>query len=205
MIWLLLYWLSSRSPSSSQTGHAEGRVHVRVVCDTCRHEYGYVMVRSASHTVGGGSGVVDGREQDHADEAARSKLERLHSKDFAPVPCPSCGDYQPEMVEKLRDQHLARVWRVVASLMIFSPLLLTMAMFLTMFVMMHVSADATARLVAAATAIWLAMIAIGSVVFGMVLYFRKRSFRNRLDPNDPAKLDDRLALAAKLVAAPDGN
>jgi hypothetical protein len=75
-----------------------GTVNKRNSCERCGHDYAYRMTRRAS-----------------GDARLRRELER----DCDPVPCPSCGWYQTQMVTYLRHQRYGRFFRAA---LIFLPL-----------------------------------------------------------------------------------
>jgi hypothetical protein len=70
-----------------------------VTCEQCKTEYVYRLERSASH---------ESQHEERALSVAQQELSKALTEAVDPVPCPSCGWYQADMVVEARRLH--RAW-----------------------------------------------------------------------------------------------
>lgn len=87
-----------------------GRTYKFVECEECKQKYVYGMVRKAT---GQGDSLYfldNAGAQNRARNSAQAQLEKALANDCDPVPCPKCGSYQDDMVEKLCREYRMWMW-----------------------------------------------------------------------------------------------
>jgi hypothetical protein len=77
-----------------------------VTCVKCRTCYCYAMKRTEFGTGTSVYGIDTQGAVDSAANRAAQKLQTALNDSFELVPCPNCGDYQPDMVTFLRNAQL---------------------------------------------------------------------------------------------------
>ena len=87
------------------TATVSGSAQKRVTCFSCQASYEY---RLTGRAVGGATSALwldNEGTKERAVAKARKNLDALLQRSHAPVPCPVCGNYQPNMVKILRAKH----------------------------------------------------------------------------------------------------
>jgi hypothetical protein len=79
-----------------------GSVLKFVRCEQCNHEYAYWMHRKIQHSSFSVLGLDNRGAANRADREAQTRLQRSLSNYCDPVPCPECGHYQSEMIDRVR-------------------------------------------------------------------------------------------------------
>src|SRR5262249_11977606 len=102
-------------------GRPHGSVRVPVCCVHCSCRFSYRMERTATHTITN-YGSISRHSMDAADDMADDKLEDKLAEDFDCVPCPRCGEYQPEMAERLKTERYKGLLRFQVVLIVFTVL-----------------------------------------------------------------------------------
>src|SRR4051794_27489036 len=138
-----------------------------VTCQPCGHSFAYRLARAAS-------GGTQAR--------ARERVRRALQAECDPVPCPACGAYQPDVVRRLRGEHLG--WMRAAGLAVSA-----------------VGAFACALGFVLGWTAWPAILSVVGAGLGLVLL--RVVLARRFDPNDPAGAEARKAAGKRAeVAAP---
>ncbi len=107
------------------TATAAGSVIKLVRCEQCSHEYGYKMSRKVSGRAFSALGLNNQNASDAATNLANRRLRRAIARSCDPVPCPSCGWYQEEMLARLRRTRFKWV-DTLAILLFMFPIFATM-------------------------------------------------------------------------------
>jgi hypothetical protein len=170
MLWILLMLSASRVRYSGETA-------VAVHCENCRRKYYYRLKRSAR---------AEATSKDQARLIAKQRLCRKLDGDIDPVPCPSCGWLQEEMVPLLRTPRLRWMQHLgIATLVIGAIFCIPLFLYF----------DPTTR-PADKPSLPLAVVSGSLVVWGglsMLTMLGMRSYLNaRYDPNDPETEEERI-------------
>lgn len=99
------------------TSTVQARIPKEVACEQCGFEYVYIMQRSGQ---GAGTSMLfldNTGAQDRASERARQEVLYKLEQSCDPVPCPSCGWYQQQMVVRART--LRYRWLTNAAILVF--------------------------------------------------------------------------------------
>jgi hypothetical protein len=121
--------------ANTYTVTTTGSVMKFVDCESCKGEYVYKLTRE-----GKGEGTdmlfLDNKGAiDRAEQEARSLMVARLAKSCDPVPCPMCGWYQQQMVERMRYHH--HRWMVTAGVFSFP-----IALFWSLFAMAFTTTSA---------------------------------------------------------------
>jgi hypothetical protein len=90
------------------SANVSGATYKFVECEECKQKYVYRMVRTGA---GQGNSLYfldNAGAQRRAQGQAKAELEHKLKKECDAVPCPKCGLYQEDMVEKMRKEY--RMW-----------------------------------------------------------------------------------------------
>ena len=121
-----------------------------VTCQSCGHDFPYRLSRT----------VTSGRQ-----ERAEARIRKVLQTECDPVPCPSCGNYQPSMIPLLRHRHRSGM-RWIGALL--------------------VGAGLVACAVACGWGLRAWPVLAGLPMAGLGLILLRRRLADRLDPNSPA-------------------
>jgi hypothetical protein len=109
-MYVYVHWRTQIISSSSTTVR-------EVTCANCGTEYAYALSRTESGTGTSPYGLDDDGAKHRALKTASSKLDNSLDCAFELVPCPQCGDYQPEMVAFLKNSY--RKWLYIPAALLF--------------------------------------------------------------------------------------
>ncbi len=182
-------------------GSAQGSTIVRMRCDSCKVRFNYILEREARYKISAElPSRISDRERDRADEYVEFKLAKKLRDDFDCVTCPKCGDYQPEMVERMKREKYGwlRSWATIVAFV--GGLGVLAAAITTLVEMMgqkFQSANAyNIAMITLVVAGSIAILGLGSAAFMRFLYAKRV---DEYDPNDSDRLDDRLDRAKELA------
>jgi hypothetical protein len=149
-----------------------------IICAKCRTKYAFAVNRTAQ---GYGTSLYNADDQGakkRANENAQANLKNSLENALELVPCPNCGDYQPDMVAFLRNAHLKWLYLPAAVFLVAGALAGVLTFAQSSSIMMYCAAA-------------LILVAAGLVVF------RLRA-ASTIDPNagDPK---GRIELGQRLV------
>jgi hypothetical protein len=83
---------------------AHGTVWKVVTCSHCQQRYAFQLELETTGTVGGARVLMDDEGARVAQAKAEENLAKMARNLVFPLPCPNCGCYQPEMVDRLREE-----------------------------------------------------------------------------------------------------
>src|SRR4051794_26888946 len=86
---------------ASYVSRATGTRAVPVECALCGRKFSYLLKRTAFASCSQLVSITD-HEKKGTDARAQAWLQQRLAREFDPVPCPGCGDYQPEMAKQLK-------------------------------------------------------------------------------------------------------
>ena len=193
MLWILFFlW--------THTEKATGSARVRVECAMCRTRFSYRITRTgtASETF---FGPVSRRVKEQVYEEAEEDLEDLLEEDFDCVPCPGCGDYQPEMAERLKREHYARLLVSRTTLVVCAVLGLLGCIIFGLAAVKNYERESesymTLVLVLTTLSAIMTVCSLGTWLGTRLLYTR---WTSAYDPNNPEQRRERLADAREWTA-----
>jgi hypothetical protein len=163
-----------------------GTVVKLVECESCKGEYVYQLTRRGAGTGTSMLFLDDAGAQQRAEHEARAALLEKLSLDCDPVPCPFCGWYQRDMVERVR--RLRHRWLITAGWLLV-PIGLVFALVAAFFTQ-HPAADQHTTEIA----LFWALAALCVVGSPALIVWRYRSARKH-DPNTE-DVEKRKALGA---------
>jgi hypothetical protein len=88
------------------TSYTWGDVDKFVHCEKCGTDYVYTAFRDVAATAMSLYFLENQGASDRAQEKAQKKLERTLNQAVEPIPCPSCGHFQRQMVREARRRQL---------------------------------------------------------------------------------------------------
>jgi hypothetical protein len=149
-------------------------------------------------------GSISDQRRDDADDDAEEELEIMLEEDFDCVPCPCCGDYQPEMARQLKEERYR-------GMIAYQPLVLFFGIFgclvgLLCTIITAANADRRAEtniLVVAGVSIIGWMVGLGLLALWAWLRWTHASRTAAYDPNDPEDREQRLADAHWITSVID--
>lgn len=154
-----------------------------VECEECKQKYVYTMVREAQ---GQGNSLYfldNAGAENRAQNQAQAELTKALETDCDPVPCPKCGSYQQNMMEKLcREYRLWMFW--VGVFMIFAGVLIG--------ALGYILVESESR----GTGLGLALASLLAIVGGSGIIAWRRQMGSDFEPNE-TPLETRLAVAEK--------
>lgn len=83
---------------------AQGTVWKVVTCSHCRERYAFQLELETTGTVVGAPLSLDDEGARLAQAKAKENLSKMGRNLVFPLPCPNCGCYQPDMVDRLRSE-----------------------------------------------------------------------------------------------------
>lgn len=83
---------------------AQGTVWKIVTCSHCRQRFAFQLELETTGTVVGAPLSLDDEGARSAQARAEENLSKLARNIVFPLPCPNCGCYQPDMVDRLREE-----------------------------------------------------------------------------------------------------
>ena len=182
-----LFWITYRKNLSGSTG-------VAVRCEHCDSKYYYKLTRTARGQGLAPFALGTGAARDDAHRKAADLLCRTLEEHIDAVPCPSCGSYQGDMVQMLRQQHAGWAQRYgvagVACGVLFS-------LFVGAFYSDQSKGGWRDVPVEVCYGAWAALALIVVLSAGLLLWRWKKNAS--YDPNDSETLQERLELARSLV------
>jgi hypothetical protein len=193
VIWLLLLEQTYRAMAS-------GAVHVVVQCAHCDAVFNYRLERTAYAYISQYFSTISQAQKDRAADQAQEKLHNLLDQDFNCIPCPSCGEYQPSMVERLKVEQYRWMLRYQDMLLYLAGLCAVGALIFAVLVL----ADA-AKL---EQADWLLALGLGLTGFlcataclgtWAAIKWAHGTWTAKYDPNDPAHHQERLAQGKEMA------
>lgn len=84
-----------------------------VTCEKCKTQYCYALKRTEFGTGTSVYGLDEQGAQNRAADRAAQKLNDTLRDAFEVVPCPTCGNYQAQMVQFLKNAHLK--WLIIPA------------------------------------------------------------------------------------------
>jgi hypothetical protein len=200
VIWLLLL--------QHYVARAQGAARVVVRCVYCGSEYCYRMERTAAVPISQFSHITR-QKKNAADQVAQEKLKNMLAGGFDPVPCPECGDYQPEMATEMKQSRYRWMLRhqpLFVGLMSVSVMGALFFVCATMadLLLGTVADDSdrlTAVLVSGGLVICIALVGVTSIALwiGMPVVYAR--YTAAYDPNAHEERDNRLAEARRRALA----
>ena len=94
---------------------ARGTVWKVVTCSHCQQRYAYQLELETTGQVVGPPLTFDTEAAKLAQARAEERLSKMARNVVTPLPCPNCGCYQPDMVERLRTEGTSKA-PVIAGL-----------------------------------------------------------------------------------------
>jgi hypothetical protein len=198
VLWLLL------ALQQSYFAEATGSTRVRLTCRGCRARYSYRLTRTAIARATEFGAVSDVRK-DLAHDRAEQLLADQLAQEFDCVPCPRCGDYQPAMVARLKGEEHRELLKYQSTLLLVAVLCAVPCALVAAALILAPGGESDG---AALLGLGAAVAGCCSVVCLWMWEWNRRAYAARtaaFDPNDPAELDERLALArrkARLACPP---
>jgi hypothetical protein len=171
---------------TAATAVAEGDAWRRVCCGHCGADFVFLVAARVEFKEVELYSRGSPRQRERAERGAEARLAQRFARVVEPVPCATCGLYQPDMCRELRQQRYG--WLRV-------PLAFLLAVgFGGLFTAALIAADDSRPLdrdlfaaVATAGGVASALFAAASAAAAWL--------SQRFDPNDPASLDERRLLA----------
>jgi len=143
-------------------------------------------------------GSISNRRKDEADERAEDLLENMLDWEFDPVPCPRCGDFQPEMADHLKRERFRRLLRHQGALLVVAALAELGCLLFTATTVLNAHHQTTTNIVlGAAIAGTSGIVAVTNLCLWA---WNRRAYATRTadyDPNDPADRDTRFEVARR--------
>lgn len=96
---------------------AQGAVWKVVTCSHCQQRYAFLLEMETTGTEVGPPLSFGSEGARQAQARAEENLSRMARNVVFPLPCPNCGCYQPDMVERLREEGTSNAL-VIAGLII---------------------------------------------------------------------------------------
>jgi hypothetical protein len=90
--------------------HADGKRAVKCVSCGCR--FGYRVEITGTGVARSPYFMDEDGAQERAQERAEEQLARIYDTYVVPMPCPGCGDYQPEMIDAMKRRKYPFPFRV---------------------------------------------------------------------------------------------
>jgi hypothetical protein len=162
-----------------------------VECESCRHQYGYLL-KAVATVRAGGSESRGGQAVDEAAKVAKAKVKKRLKHALELVPCPDCGWVQDNMRALARKAHLRWLMYVSAALC-FLAILLSAGATVTLAVTRRASEGILLYLVVAVVAFGL----IGLGLLALRLLLATLHEPNRSNPNRQRQLGAQRALTPK--------
>lgn len=175
---------------------ARGKTRITERCRTCDTIYTYEILRTASVFVSE-FGRISTKQHNQACAQAESLLARKFEVEFDAVPCPWCGDYQPDAIPLAKAQRYAYLHKNQLLLFLISIVTLAASAFI---ILVYTLATHSLRdnanpnegifiLVIALLVCW------SPPVAWLSRYWAYKAWTREYNPNDTATRDDRLDIA----------
>jgi hypothetical protein len=84
------------------TAYAQAEGKRAVTCSSCGCQFGYPVELTATGVARSPYFLDEEGAKQRAQERADEQLTRIFDSYVVPMPCPGCGDYQPEMIDAMK-------------------------------------------------------------------------------------------------------
>lgn len=172
--------------SDEITVRASASVSKETQCSACLNTYYYQMTRATSASRHTSIRFGSEKAEQKAREVAEARLVERLATEVDPVPCPSCGAYQPEMFEGIRRKKFKLLWVATIVLICFG----CISLFATGVCATSVAKDRSYETPLTIAGVLTGLCFVGAIAARVLYKSKKASY----DPNSQA-IEDRMVIA----------